>query len=115
MICAPKDKTINYIEFKVLDMVATKKFYQDCLGWTYTDYGPDYAEFSDGHMHGGFEIGTPQPGGALIVLYSKDLVALQKSIEDANGTITKALFEFPGGRRFHFKDLNGYELAAWSE
>jgi len=115
MVCPPQDKTINYIEFQVSDITRTKEFYEKAFGWTFTDYGPDYCEFSDGHMKGGFETGTPQKGGALIVLYGTDLKLLQQSIEKAGGVITKEIFEFPGGKRFHFEDLDGYEFAVWSE
>ena len=66
-------------------------------------------------MKGGFEKGTPQKGGALIVLYGTELEPIQQSIEKAGGLITKEIFEFPGGKRFHFEDLDGYEFAVWSE
>lgn len=115
MVCGPKDKTINYIEFQVSDIARSKKFYGDAFGWTFTDFGPEYCEFSDGHMKGGFEKGISNTGGALIVLYGKDLQTLQTSIEKAGGMIIKPIFEFPGGKRFQFTDLDGYELAVWSE
>ncbi len=115
MVCEPKDKCINYIEFAVSDIARTKKFYANAFGWTYTDFGPDYSEFSDGHMKGGFETGTPKPGGPLVVLYGKDLSALMEQVRAAGGDITKPLFEFPGGKRFEFKDPDGYDLAVWCE
>lgn len=115
MVCDPIDKTINYIEFSVGDIQRSKDFYATVFGWTFTDYGPSYCEFSDGHMKGGFEVGTPHPGGALIVLYGKDLPRLLDAVQKAGGKITKEIFDFPGGRRFQFSDLDGYELAVWSE
>ena len=61
---SPRDRTINYIEFAVSDMARTKVFYASTFGWTFTDYGPEYCEFSDGQMKGGFDAsGTPSPGG----------------------------------------------------
>ena len=110
------DRTINYIEFNVADIARSKSFYGDAFGWTFTDYGPDYCEFSDGHMTGGFDAtGQVSPGGPLVVLYSADLAELQRRVEAAGGTIVKPVFAFPGGRRFHFTDPDGYELAAWCE
>ena len=50
-----------------------------------------------------------------MILYADDLAETQKRVESAGGKITKPAFEFPGGRRFHFTDLDGYELAVWSE
>lgn len=115
MTCEPKDKCINYIEFAISDMTRTKDFYSNAFGWTFTDYGPEYCEFSDGHMKGGFEAGTPRPGGPVIVLYGNDLSDLMQKVTKAGGKITKPLFDFPGGKRFEFKDPDGYDLAVWSE
>ncbi len=118
MDCAdkPKDKGINYIEFNVADISCAKDFYGAAFGWTFTDYGPTYCEFSDGHMKGGFDASEPvKIGGPLVVLYGKDLTEIQKSIETVGGKIVKPTFDFPGGHRFHFTDPEGYELAVWSE
>jgi uncharacterized protein len=30
-------------------------------------------------------------------------------------TIVRSIFSFPGGRRFHFADPSGNELAVWSD
>ena len=110
------DRCINYIEFNVADIARSKEFYGNAFGWTFTDYGPSYAEFSDGHMKGGFDAGNPVSlGGPLVVLYGEDLAELQARIEAAGGKIAKPIFEFPGGHRFHFTDPDGYELAIWSE
>jgi uncharacterized protein len=59
--------------------------------------------------------GEPKPGGPLVVTYSADLAATQRRVEDAGGTIVRPVFDFPGGRRFHFADPDGYELAVWSD
>jgi len=106
---------IDYLEFAVADIAASRHFFGEAFGWTFQDYGPDYCEFRDGRLTGGFFHGTPQPGGALVVVYSDDLAATQRAIETASGRIVKPVFEFPGGRRFHFADPDGYEWAAWSE
>lgn len=111
----PQDRKINYVEFLTRDIDKMKAFYGGAFGWTFTDYGPAYCEFDDGHMKGGFAEGEPQPtGGALVVLYAVDLEACQAAIEAAGGKIVKRTFEFPGGRRFHFSDPEGYELAVWT-
>ena len=110
------DRCINYIEFNVADIGRAKAFYGAAFGWTFTDYGPTACEFSDGRMKGGFDASAPGGGGGpLVVLYAADLADVQAAVEAAGGSVTKPVFEFPGGRRFHFKDPDGYELAAWSE
>lgn len=111
----PRDRSINYVEFNVADIARSKAFYGDVFGWTFTDYGDSYCEFSDGEMKGGFEIGpVSSGGGALVVLYGHDLEALMKDVDKAGGKIVKPIFEFPGGRRFHFTDMDGYEMAVWT-
>jgi hypothetical protein len=111
-----EDRRIDYIEFNVADIARSKAFYGEAFGWTFTDFGPDYCEFSDGHMKGGFDAtGTVTLGGPLVVLYGSDLADIRNSVEAAGGEIVKPIFEFPGGRRFHFTDPDGYELAVWSE
>ncbi len=109
-----RDRSINYVEFDVAEMARTKRFYGEAFGWTFTDYGPDYCEFSDGHMTGGFTIGEVTPGGPLVVLYGDDLDALQQRVTAAGGRTVKPVFDFPGGKRFHFTDPDGYELAVWT-
>lgn len=54
-------------------------------------------------------------GGPLVLLYSRELEATFECVREAGATITKAIFSFPGGRRFHFADPNGNELGVWSE
>ncbi len=111
-----QEHMIDYIEFLVSDIARAKAFYGSAFGWTFTDYGPSYCEFSDGRMTGGFEMSDEvTPGRPLVVLYSDDLAASQRRIEDAGGRIVKPVFEFPGGRRFHFTDPEGYELAVWTK
>ena len=111
-----QDRCIDYIEFNVADIARSRDFYGKAFGWTFTDYGPSYCEFSDGHMKGGFDAsGEVTTGGPLVVLYGSDLAEIKDRIEAAGGKIVKPMFEFPGGRRFHFTDPDGYELAVWTE
>jgi predicted enzyme related to lactoylglutathione lyase len=107
---------IDYIEFPAADIAATKRFYEDVFAWAFTDYGPDYTSFVDGRIAGGFTKETQvRPPGPLVVIYAEDLAAVQEKIQAANGKIVKPAFEFPGGRRFHFTDPGGNELAVWSD
>jgi len=110
-----QDRRIDYVELNVADISRSKAFYGEAFGWTFVDYGPDYCEFSDGHMKGGFDAtGKVETGGPLVILYGDDLKAIQSAIENAGGKIVKPVFEFPGGKRFHFTDPDGYELAVWT-
>jgi len=109
------DRQIDNIEFNVSDIERSKAFYGAAFGWRFTDYGPTYTEFSDGRLTGGFTTGEPvRPGGPLVILYADDLAATQARVLAAGGTLSRDVFDFPGGRRFHFIDPDGYELAVWT-
>lgn len=113
---AQNDQRIDYVEFAVADLGRARAFYAAAFGWRMTEYGPDYCGFSDGRLEGGFTTqGVPNPGGPLVILYAADLAATQAKIEAAGGRIVRPPFDFPGGRRFHFADPDGYELAVWSQ
>lgn len=112
---------INYVEFQTPDMAASKAFFSAVFGWAFTDYGPGYAAFAaaEAGLDGGFypteKVSRADNGGALVVLYSKTLEATMAKIEGAGGKIVKPIFSFPGGRRFHFTEPGGNELAVWSD
>lgn len=107
---------INYVEFKAKDLEKIKTFYNKTFGWIFTDYGPTYASFSASGLMGGFEKNESAIiNGALIVLYHKDLQFIKNKIIESKGQISKDIFSFPGGHRFHFMDPSGNELAVWSD
>jgi predicted enzyme related to lactoylglutathione lyase len=107
---------MDYIEFATTNIEETKRFYNEVFGWEFTDYGPDYTSFSDGRMGGGFVLAPAvAAGGPLIVLYATNLEEIEFSIREHGGRIVRDTFEFPGGRRFHFTDPSGNELAVWSD
>jgi uncharacterized protein len=115
MAARGNDRQIDYIEFNVADIARSKAFYGDAFGWSFTDYGPTYCEFGDGRLTGGLTtLGTVCPGGPLVILYADDLAATQARLERLGAAIVKPIYSFPGGRRFHFRDPDGYELAVWS-
>lgn len=111
-----RDRQIDYIEFNVGDVDRSKDFYGRAFGWSFTDYGLTYSEFTDGRLTGRLTTTGPvrAPGGPLVILYAEDLEATQKRLELRGARIVKSIFSFPGGRRFHFTDPDGYELAVWS-
>ncbi len=115
----PEDRKIDYVELPATSLDEVETFYAQTFGWTFTDYGPTYRAFSDGRLDGGFfssELrSTTASGAALIVLFAKDLETTRDAVVANGGTLSKAIFSFPGGRRFHFLDPHGNELAVWSD
>ncbi|MEM1250474.1 MAG: VOC family protein [Acidobacteriota bacterium] len=111
---SPQHHGIDYIEFSVRDMGAAKAFYTAAFGWRFNEYGPGYAgiQKEGGGEMGGFALAEEvTTGGPLVVLYSNDLEATLDAVKAAGGTIAQETFSFPGGRRFHFVDPSGNELA----
>lgn len=110
---------INYIELPARNIKAVKAFYSGVFNWQFTDYGPEYTAFSQAGIDGGFFLSerscNTNQGSALVVLYSESLEQTKEKVEQAGGTIVQDIFSFPGGRRFHFSDPTGNELAVWSD
>lgn len=123
---------IDYIELTVRDLVAAKRFYAEAFGWKFNDYGDAYAGIQGEHREvGGLaqsdevrvdEVGTVEvvtddvkTGGPLVILYSNSLEASLEAVLAAGGKIVQPIFSFPGGRRFHFADPSGNQLAVWSD
>lgn len=109
-----EDGKLDYLELPGGDLPATKAFYGAAFGWTFVDYGPEYAAFNEG-LDGGFDAQPDAARTPLPVLFANDLEAMQARVEAAGGSVVRPIFDFPGGRRFHFRDPAGNELAVWSE
>jgi predicted enzyme related to lactoylglutathione lyase len=106
---------LDYLEMPATGSTldSAKAFYSRAFGWSFTDYGPTYAAFSEG-LDGGFQADAGEaPEKPLPVLYSENLDATKNAVEAAGGSIVRPIFSFPGGRRFHFTDPAGNELAVW--
>jgi predicted enzyme related to lactoylglutathione lyase len=110
------DRRIDYVEFPTTNMSETQRFYSKVFGWEFTDYGPDYASFADGRLQGGFTAAPEvSPGSPLVVIYATNLEEVEAQVIGSGGQIVIEIFSFPGGRRFHFTDPSGNELAVWSD
>ena len=111
-----QETRIDYVEIPVTDLEITKAFFKALFGWEFQDWGADYASFSDGRLDGGLRrAAEPAPAsGVLLVFYSNDLERDVERVEALGATISQPIFEFPGGRRFHFVDPAGTEFAMWS-
>jgi len=110
---------MNYVEFPSSDFEAAKAFYSALFNWSFTAFGEDYLAFNDGRMDGGFykseKKAAAADGAALVIFYAKDLEGMQARILSAGGAVCVPIFSFPGGRRFHFHDPHGNELAVWTD
>ena len=110
--------TIDYVEMPSRDLSQTKQFFSALFGWSFQDYGPDYISFDDGRMTGGFFRAEETWSGAaspLVVFYTAELEMTRADVVRLGGKITRDIFAFPGGRRFHFEAPGSGEFALWSE
>jgi uncharacterized protein len=106
---------IDYVELpSATAHELTRAFYRRAFGWDFTDYGPDYSATTTGDVDVGLN-GQPEQALAapLPVVRVDDLEGAFDAVIKAGGTIAKPIFSFPGGRRFHFIDPAGSELAVW--
>lgn len=102
---------INVIELPAANYESTKSFYSSAFGWQLTDFG----SFS-GTMTGDVDLGlqgdlTEATRAPLAIIDVDDIEQFAAAVERHGGTITKRIFEIPGGKRFHFIDPSGNELA----
>lgn len=110
------ENRIDYVEIPVTDMKKARAFFEAMFNWTFQDWGDDYMSFNDGRLEGGFcRASEAAPAtGVLVVFFSADLERDFERVQELGATISKPVFSFPGGRRFHFVDPTGTEYAIWS-
>lgn len=111
------ENRIDYVEIPVADLEAARDFLAAMFGWEFQQWGDDYVSFNDGRLDGGLERASGRaPGrGVLLVFYSENLERDAARVQKLGATISKDIFDFPGGRRFHFVDPAGLEYAIWSD
>jgi predicted enzyme related to lactoylglutathione lyase len=115
----PRENRIDYVEFPALSNeshTATKRFYRDVFGWSFQEWSDDYSDTKDSGVTSGINSASShRPSKPLVVLFSSDLEAARNRVVKAGGQISKDIFSFPGGRRFHYIDPSGNELGVWSD
>lgn len=104
---------IDYIEFPSSHRAHSSAFFRAAFGWGIVSYGPDYDGLSDAGIDGGIDQADNRVEATMAVIRTDDLDAAERRVLAAGGTITRAQFEFPGGRRFHFREPGGNELAVY--
>lgn len=104
---------LAYCELPVADAKRAAAFYVAAFDWIFAEFGPSYAATTSGDTDMGLQADpAEQTAAALPVIEVDDLDRTAAAVEAAGGRITRPIFAFPGGRRFHFCDPDGHELAA---
>lgn len=105
-------KKLAYLELPATNSAAMKTFYGELFGWSFQDWGSTYTSFTEAGLDGGFNADDSQRTKApLPIIQTDDIATMETRVQEAGGTITMPTFQFPGGRRFHFTDPSGNELA----
>lgn len=109
----PGTYQIDYIEFPSTSSARSREFFGEAFGWRFTNYSPTYDGIDDAGIDAGIDGGAGRPAAPLAVIRTQDLDVAERAVLAAGGEITRAQFDFPGGRRFHFREPGGAELAVW--
>lgn len=105
---------LDYLELPTRDVEAASRFYAMAFGWQLTQFAPTYAATTTGDTDIGLQADASEAGDApLGVIQVDDIAAAAAAVEAAGGDIIRPVYPFPGGRRFHFRDPSGNELAVW--
>ena len=115
---------IDYVELPAVSMTATKDFYTAAFGWAWVDFGPNYAGFDGAQITVGLNTeATPAPPhdagsensiGPLVLFSTDDLEAAEERIRAAGADLISPPYDYPGGRRFHFRDPSGNILGVYA-
>ena len=104
---------IDYIEFPSTNRALTSAFFQAAFGWGIVSYGPDYDGLTDAGIDGGIDSAQGKVAATMAIVRTRDLDDAERRVLAAGGTITQPQFDFPGGRRFHFREPGGNEMAVY--
>lgn len=102
------------IEFPSMSMSASSEFLATACGWKPTVYGQSYTNLTGGGIDVGLQGDADEQSPApLLAIRVVDLDEALQRVEAAGGVLTFGPFDFPGGRRFHFREPGGNEMAMW--
>ena len=110
----PQRFTLDYLELPSTNGGADRKFFTDAFAWSHTAYGPDYAEVHAG-LATGLDSSARRVAAPMPVIRAEDLDGAERDVIAAGGTIIVPQYDFPGGRRFHFRSPGGVEFAVYIE
>ena len=104
---------IDYVEFPSTNRALTSAFFRAAFGWGIVSYGPEYDGLAQAGIDGGVDQASERVAATMAIVRTDDLDAAERRVLAAGGVITRAQFDFPGGRRFHFREPGGNEMAVW--
>lgn len=109
----PVNGILNYVELPANNLAESKAFFEAVFGWSLTAFGPDYAATEGLGTDLGLDGSSEAVAAPLAVIETDDIKEALAAVVSAGGQITRPIFAFPGGQRFHFREPSGSELAVW--
>jgi predicted enzyme related to lactoylglutathione lyase len=106
---------LDYLEFPSGDSGASARFFFKAFGWATTDYGPGYSGVEEAGIGIGIDGSEERVAAPMAVIRCADLDRAEQAVRAAGGVIVRPAYDFPGGRRFHFREPGGCELAVYVE
>ena len=104
---------IDYVEFPSSNRAVTSAFFRAAFGWGITSYGPDYDGLEGAGIDGGVDQNEGRVAATMAVVRTDNLDDAERRVTAAGGTVTRPQYDFPGGRRFHFREPGGNEMAVY--
>jgi predicted enzyme related to lactoylglutathione lyase len=104
---------VDYFELPAKDAGMAGDFFAKAFGWTLKSYGPSYTELGAGIVGGLNADAGDRPKAPLIGIRTDDIAAAEAAVVAAGGTITRPTYDFPGGKRFYFREPGGSELLVY--
>lgn len=105
--------TLDYLELPSSNGGASGEFFKRAFGWGLVGYSPHYAGIDGAGLEAGIDASADRVAAPLAVIRTNDLEAALQRVLEAGGAVTRAPFDFPGGRRFHFREPGGNEMAVY--
>lgn len=109
----PETYQIDYLEFPSTSGARSREFFGAAFGWRFTDFGPFYTGIDDAGIEAGIDSDADRVSAPLAIIRAIDIDEAERRVLAAGGLITRPQFDFPGGRRFHFREPGGNEMAVW--
>ena len=105
---------IDYVEIPTTSNEASRAFFAGAFGWSFESYGPEYDEIRGAGVLGGINGDRGDKGSVpLIGIRTDNIEAAAEAVIAAGGAITRPVYDYPGGKRFIFREPGGAELLVY--
>ena len=106
---------LDYLEVPSSDTARSRAFFGKAFGWQFVDFGGTYTEVHGAGLLWGLNADAADRSAAPVaVIRTSDIVQAERDVVAAGGTITRPTYDYPGGKRFFFREPGGAELAVYA-